>query len=249
MKMGMLAVLWLLISSMVYTQDSVANALAAASEYYRVGDYPQAIQAYEGVLEQGVVSSDVYYNLGNSYFENGDLGYALLNYHRAYELNPRDPDINLNIAVVRALRVDIQREESTLVDSIAVFTVGIVTTRELGWIVFGFWTMLFAVAMIYMFRRSWRRSLFVPIILLAMMTAIGITLFFGRVYVETYRPRGIVTAFEASAMSGPGENYVPLFVIYPAAELRIVGEREDWYQVIFPDGRGAWLPKTSVEEV
>lgn len=249
MRVLLLTFVLLLLGSIAQGQNSVADALADAAEYYRTGEYLEAIETYEAVLQQGVISADVYYNLGNSYFEYGDLGHALLNYHRAYELNPRDPDINLNIAVVRALRVDIQREESTLIDSIAVFTVGIVTTRELGWIVFAFWTVLFAMALVYMFRRGWRRSLFVPLILLTVITLIGITLFFGRVYVETYRPRGVVTAFETSAMSGPGEGYVPLFVIYPAAELRILDERNGWYQVIFPDDRQGWLPVNDVEKI
>src|SRR5665213_801461 len=47
-------------------------------------------------------SADGLYNLANSYARSGKLGLAVLSYERAALLAPDDPDINANLAYVRA---------------------------------------------------------------------------------------------------------------------------------------------------
>ncbi len=47
-------------------------------------------------------SADGFYNLANSYARAGKPGLAVLNYERAALLAPGDPDINANLAYVRA---------------------------------------------------------------------------------------------------------------------------------------------------
>jgi Flp pilus assembly protein TadD len=47
-------------------------------------------------------SADGLYNLANSYARDGKPGLAVLSYERAALLAPDDPDINANLAYVRA---------------------------------------------------------------------------------------------------------------------------------------------------
>jgi hypothetical protein len=51
---------------------------------------------------QPLYSADGLYNLGNSYARAGKPGLAVLSYERAALLAPGDPDINANLAYVRA---------------------------------------------------------------------------------------------------------------------------------------------------
>ncbi|MGH7070079.1 MAG: tetratricopeptide repeat protein [Acetobacteraceae bacterium] len=51
---------------------------------------------------QASYSADGLYNLANSYARAGKLGLAVLSYERAALLAPDDPDINANLAYVRA---------------------------------------------------------------------------------------------------------------------------------------------------
>ena len=51
---------------------------------------------------QSPYSADGLYNLANSYARSGKLGLAVLSYERAALLAPDDPDINANLAYVRA---------------------------------------------------------------------------------------------------------------------------------------------------
>ena len=68
-------------------------------------DYAAAIQIYEALLKNGE-ASEVYYNLGNSYYKIGEIAKAVLNYERALLLQPGNSDIRANLEVARAKTID-----------------------------------------------------------------------------------------------------------------------------------------------
>jgi tetratricopeptide (TPR) repeat protein len=76
-------------------------AVSAANALYESGHAAEAIQMYEQLVAQGVEDSGLFYNLGNAYYRQNDLGRALLNYELAARLAPRDPDIEANLALAR----------------------------------------------------------------------------------------------------------------------------------------------------
>ena len=55
------------------------DAVAAANRLFQTGNYADTTRIYEQLLAQGVEDSTVYYNLGNAYYRQGDLGRAILN--------------------------------------------------------------------------------------------------------------------------------------------------------------------------
>ena len=77
------------------------DILDDASEAYRKGDYKKSIELYEKViadhLAKGDESPEIYYNLGNAYFRDNQIGKAILNYNRALLLSPGDSDIRHNL--------------------------------------------------------------------------------------------------------------------------------------------------------
>ena len=82
-----------------------------ANDLYEGGQYLQAAQAYQQLVDLGVVDSALFYNLGNAHFKQGDYGQAIVNHRRAQQLAPRDPDVAANLALARAQAVD-QFEEA-----------------------------------------------------------------------------------------------------------------------------------------
>ena len=82
------------------------QTMMAANNLYEAGYYAEAAQIYEELIAQGVEDSALFYNLGNAYFQQGDLGRAVLNFQRAAQLDPRDPDIRANLELARAQAVE-----------------------------------------------------------------------------------------------------------------------------------------------
>jgi hypothetical protein len=70
-----------------------------AEKAYEVKNYKEAILAYETILKEGLTSYKLYYNLGNAYFKNNELGKAIYNYELANKLQPNNKDVKTNLKI------------------------------------------------------------------------------------------------------------------------------------------------------
>ena len=122
------------LSGAVFAQTAPPDKLMSdANGHYERGEYAGAVQLYESLVGQGYRDAAIYYNLANAYVESGDLGRSILNYLRAEELSPRDPDILFNLDLARSRSVDrLEAEGDSLVASVADFGRRWATTFEFG---------------------------------------------------------------------------------------------------------------------
>jgi len=75
--------------------DDTFNSANAA---YNAGDYATAIQMYEQLISESIVSPVVFFNLGNAYYRAGRLGPAIADYERALQLDPNLYNARENLA-------------------------------------------------------------------------------------------------------------------------------------------------------
>ena len=108
-KATALAILLLLALPMTQARaaESYPDSLwRSGVEAYTAGDYTQALEDWEAVRSTGLMSRELYYNLGNACFKSNELGQAILWYERALRLDPSDPDVRYNLDYARALTQD-----------------------------------------------------------------------------------------------------------------------------------------------
>lgn len=79
--------------------DIYGDFHARGNGAYDVGDYSAAIAAYEHLAASGVWEPELYVNLGNAHYHQGDLGRAVLNYERALGVDPRHEGARRNLAL------------------------------------------------------------------------------------------------------------------------------------------------------
>lgn len=107
---------------------SVAQTLAAqADSAYTADDYAKAIELYNRAAAEDGTSSALFYNLGNAYYRNGELGKAILNYHRALRLDPRNADALANLEFVNSKIIDKPVDNDSLTDKISERVVQLMT--------------------------------------------------------------------------------------------------------------------------
>ena len=71
-----------------------------ANEAYLNSDYAGAVRLYESILDEGLFSMKLYYNLANAYFKTGEIGKSILFYKRALILSPSNDDIRHNLSLI-----------------------------------------------------------------------------------------------------------------------------------------------------
>ena len=77
-----------------------------ANTAYINGDYRGAAEIYGEILDRGLGSVKLYYNLANACFKEGQTGRAILFYRRALRLAPGNDDIRYNLSVAEARTKD-----------------------------------------------------------------------------------------------------------------------------------------------
>ncbi len=77
-----------------------------ARQVYDKGDFAQAISLYQGLIQEGIHSGYLYYNLGNSYYRTQAWGEAKAAYLAARSELPRNGDIQANLTLVHQKSTD-----------------------------------------------------------------------------------------------------------------------------------------------
>ena len=87
-------------------QETTAVAKELGDKAYADKNYKDAINIYETLIAEQGGSSSLYYNLGNSYYRDNELGKAILNYERALRIDANDEDTKANLEFVQSKIVD-----------------------------------------------------------------------------------------------------------------------------------------------
>lgn len=81
--------------------QSAEERAQAAFQQLDAQRYPQAISAYEQLLQEGYSSAGLHYNLGLAYYRTEKLGPAILQMEKAQKLAPYDKEVRKNLDLLR----------------------------------------------------------------------------------------------------------------------------------------------------
>ena len=62
-------------------------------------------------------------------------------------------------------------------------------------------------------------------------------------------PKGVLLAKEAPVKSGPGEDFVTQLLGHEGLTFQILEEREDYFEVLLPNGVKGWVKKGEAAKV
>lgn len=240
----------LLILSSLVSAQSETKLFNEGNRLYKEKQFNEAIQKYRSILNLNKANSSVYYNLGNSYFRIGQLGYAVLFYEKALKLNPNFEDAEFNLLVVKARTIDKINPVPKLFlfewweSIINIFGVT-------GWLIV--LTILFALFLFALFNYITGRSIetqklsfFSSSLLFALLIFFVIVLV-GRINYNERNVRGVVVINMVSVKYAPDEKSSDAFILHEGADFKIEDKIDDWYKVRLIDGKIGWIEKNALE--
>jgi len=228
------------------------SLMQQANHAYDQQKYDTAINLYNRIIEDGWVSTKLYYNLGNSYFRKKNLPEAILYYEKAKKLDPNNENIQYNLNIANTMIVD-------KIDQVPEFF------AKRWWNYFynlfnaDTWTILFIVsfALFVLFagvfimsreRRNRQWSFFVGLLFL-LITVGSFGLASQRTYYTKNQKEAIVFTPSITAKSSPSPNSVDLFVIHDGTKVRIMDHVDGWVKIKISNGSIGWLPEASVKTI
>ncbi|HBF33366.1 TPA: hypothetical protein DDW35_02255 [Candidatus Sumerlaeota bacterium] len=73
-----------------------------ACRLYQEGKFTESAKNFEALVSPNAVAPDLFYNLGNAYYQSGEKGKAAWMYEKTLAINPRHSDARKNLKLIRA---------------------------------------------------------------------------------------------------------------------------------------------------
>ncbi len=244
-------ILFLFIASYLEAQD-LDSFMEAGNSFYQNKQYEEAIKSYETILNQGYVSSELYYNLGNAYFRLGQLGKSILYYEKSLKLDPGNEDAAYNLKIVNARTVDKIQEIPPLF-FIKWWNMLLAYFTSAGWqiIIFIFYILLLACIGFYFLSGNLQLQKFSFIFGILNLTALilSVILFISSINRESSYNSGILLQSVISAKISPDTQSDDAFVIHEGTKFEIEDKVNNWVKIKLSDGKIGWLPSNSFEVI
>jgi hypothetical protein len=214
-----------------------------ANRLYEQGRYAESAATYESILASGQSSAALHFNAANARFRNNELGRAIVHYHRAQQLAPRDPDIRANLQFAR------QSVPGTSSVRPPAWTIPLHRLALNEWSALtaaAYW--IFTSLMILHAWRPSRRRRLRPWALLMGLTSLLLCLGTAVVWFhQQHRPLAIVVVPETPVHYGPLDVSPIHFTARDGTELAATDFQPGWVQVTDAAHRTGWAPRTHVE--
>ncbi|MGA9752533.1 MAG: tetratricopeptide repeat protein [Acidobacteriota bacterium] len=214
-----------------------------AARAYADGRYAEAARLYTLMEGSGLEGADVHYDLGNCYLKQGDLGRAILEYHRALLYDPSMKPAQHNLEVARRLLpARVARWEPSPWESL----LNRVPVRWLEVLVLLLVFLGNGALCVALFLNGGRLRRTLAAGVLATLVGAGIAgglLAYARSVLPTHRPAVILKP--ASVYPRPDAAGQPMAVLPAGSEVVRIAQSEEWSLVLWGEGRG-WTRSAAV---
>jgi tetratricopeptide (TPR) repeat protein len=242
----------LLILSASFTSMGQQELITRGDSAYNNELYSKAIGYYEEVLKQGLESAELYYNLGNAYFNVNNLPAAILNYERARVLAPGDADIAFNLNIANSMIPDkieavpeifYVRWWKSLRSSVSLHTWTIAS-------IISFSLLVFSIAFFFLSGSMFiRKMAFWAGIVLVLMSISVFAMTYTKYDMQSKHMEAIVFDPTITVKSSPNKLGKDLFVIHEGTKVFIIEEITEWCNIRIANGSEGWLPAGSIKRI
>jgi tetratricopeptide (TPR) repeat protein len=244
-KILLIFILQFACAAWIFSEQKPEDMFSQANQLYQKDQYQEAINLYNSILQKGMVSFDVYFNLGNAYYRTQRPGLALVNYERALRIKPRDSDVRSNIEFVTAAMKLPDRDLSEIMLD---FFENMMSLNESAALSSLFLILLMAGLSAYLFIRDKKLIVLSAVLLAGFVCASGL---FAFKYTSEVKTLWAVTVKSpAEVRNGPGTENSVGFTLPEGRKVSIIGEKDNWYAIgVKEEGLKGWIEKSYLEVI
>ena len=218
---------------------------------YQAGDFDGALDRYLRILDQGLESGDLYYNIGNTYFKRGELGPAILYYERARRVMPGDDDLLANLALARSMTADeiVPRPRFWLFRA-AGWWVALLPRAALTWLVVLAWVTAVGGAAVVVLRPAaglviWARR--IALAAAALTLVFGLNLLVRELGLDA-GDEAIVVADAVEVQSAPSDDpALQIRAVHAGTKVVMDRRSDEWVEIVLEDGVVGWVRTAQLE--
>lgn len=228
------------------------SIFSLANKNYNQGSYEQALAGYDSIVQLGLHSSELYFNMGNAYYKLNAIAPSILNYEKAHLLDPTNGDIQHNLRFAQNMTIDIIEElppnafDSFISSLSEAFSLPLWSGLVIGLSLLSCLT--FAV---YILGREPRlkRQFFVISLLLVVLSLSSFGLALDRQSRDKEYSEAIIFAQTTDFRSEPNLRSDILVQLHEGTKVRIEEQVEQWAKVQLANGTVGWLIQNDLQPI
>ena len=220
-----------------------------ANAAYAEGRYDDAATLYQAILDEQP-DAQVYYNLGNVRYKQGELAQAILCYERALRLRPNYPDAKYNLQFAQSRITDNIPEQDFFVSAWVRAVRNSLSEQTWMWLSVGLFLLMLVALLLFLLASAVgvRKSAFhIAWIALLFSIVAGLnTVSLHRR--DTLRNEAIITQGIVNAKSAPDRSGTDLFTVHEGTKVTIRETIGEWCNIRVGSNQG-WIRLQCLERI
>lgn len=238
-------------SACLAAERNQEQTMAQAAADYQAGRFDIAAAGFETLASTGLRNSALFYNLGNSWLKQNDLGRAVLWYERGLALAPNDPDLRFNLDYARTQLKDAHEPEESALAGALFFWKELLSRRAVQYAALAanalFWLGLIWLRLRPAGPENGALKLLCGAALLCLALVAPTALY--QQYERCADPKAVVLAPEAAVRSGLSDEATALFVLHAGSIARVEEKRPGYARIRFGKDKIGWIKESQIERI
>ncbi|MCH8533763.1 MAG: tetratricopeptide repeat protein [Flavobacteriaceae bacterium] len=222
------------------------------NDAYADGNYREAARLYKQIVDEGQVSAELFYNLGNTYYKQQKIAESIYYYELALLLSPNHQSAINNLKFAENKKIDeievLESSEFELQKENIIFAFD-----QDQWAIFAILgsicTLLFFVLFLFIKKTAVKR-LTLSFSVVCLLLALG---FFWianqQVKAIDSKRYAIVFAEEVELLNEPNQRSSKSFTLHEGTKVKIEEEFRDFTKVRIANDNTAWIPSSKIKEL
>jgi tetratricopeptide (TPR) repeat protein len=244
-------VILLFISFLAHSQTP-EKLFAEANTFYKEANFERSMGVYLAIEEQGLESSELYYNLGNCYYKLNKVAPAIYYYEKALKLDPLNEDAQFNLAFAKRMTIDaieelpksfLQKFSENVTEKLSFDTWALIAVNAsfLASLLF----------LLYHFSSTSRKKLFYFNTTIFAVFVMLISVFFAFDNYDTVQINRTAIIFSAKAeiKNAPTNSSDEVFELHEGTKVIILDELDNWKKIKIADGKVGWIRDDELKEI
>lgn len=228
------------------------EAWKAACDAYTSGNYSAALDGFRAIEGTGLVSPDLYYNMGNAAYKSSDLAHAVLYYEKCLKLDPSHGDAANNLAMVREFTLDKIDVVPEFILVTWVKDIKYLASAD-GWarmtLVFALLTVALLLAFKFLQPLLWRKVSFITACVACLLALSSLLFSLSEKNDAKSCDEAVMMQPVTSVKSSPGDAGKSLFMLHEGTVVTLLDELGSWTNIELSDGRQGWVENSQIEKI
>jgi len=239
-------------AGMAVQAQSPDSLFVQANKSYQQEDYLKALELYNEIENQNVISGELFYNMANVFYKTNKVADAIYYYEKALHLEPNNKDILFNLEFAKRMTLDNIEELPKSISQKFRDAVVLKFTYNTWAIISVSFAFLFAILfLLYHFSYSTgvKRIYFITSGLVVIFVSLSLLFSYQNHKYVTNARTAIIFAQQAQVKSAPTKSSEVNFELHEGTKVFILESLDNWVKIKIADGKMGWIEEEDMKEL